>query len=193
MPYVKALGEASVEDFFSQLPNLHFVQDEYMLMQIAVTSRLAIWTCIEPGVGIFVGSLATLRPLFRKFLGGSSIFSGSHYNGRNDNSYWPSSPQTPSPFQLDTFRTGNKLCFTTTVVEGRSVDKAGKSIIDRSDSEEELYRKQSTTGIQKTVEFDAVSSTAFDIEPTSSRVIRLGEEDFALRRGLYFAGQEMRI
>jgi hypothetical protein len=38
---------------------------------------LEIWTAVEPGVGIFIGSLACLRPLFRRILGG-----GSDYDSR---------------------------------------------------------------------------------------------------------------
>jgi hypothetical protein len=32
------------------------------------TSRLAIWSTVEPGIGIGVASVATLRPLFGRFL-----------------------------------------------------------------------------------------------------------------------------
>lgn len=34
------------------------------------TAKLSIWSTFECGLGIAAGSLATLRPLFRKFLGG---------------------------------------------------------------------------------------------------------------------------
>jgi hypothetical protein len=130
-----------------------------------VTYRLAIWTCVEPGVGIFVGSVATLRPLFKRALGGSSNGGGYFFNSRSkaggSSSSHPVSRSRnsqyirsgsgnsplPSPYKLDSFGTGNKKSgFTTTVVEG-SVMKNGRKWgtshdhFDGSSSQEELNLK----------------------------------------------------
>jgi hypothetical protein len=166
-----------------------------------VTYRLAIWTSVEPGVGIFVGSLATLRPLFRKVLGGSGLFSSKTSSsargggvrggvGSSHDRYWratttttatgglslPLSPKGSShPYELETFDAANrKAGFTTTIVEG-TLTKNGKRWgsschFDSASSQEELSRDlrqiDSKDGIQRTVEFEAISTTRVMRSPT---------------------------
>jgi hypothetical protein len=42
--------------------------DILLTFRIADAQTIAIWSTIEPGLGIMAGCLATLRPLFRSFL-----------------------------------------------------------------------------------------------------------------------------
>lgn len=55
------------------------------------TSQLAIVSCIEPGLGIIIGSASTLRPLFGKIFGKSLI--GSSFTGKS-RSKNPTNPQS---------------------------------------------------------------------------------------------------
>lgn len=61
IPYVHTLG--NLEDF------------------LYATTDVAIWSCVETGLGITAASLATLRPLFRTWLANSSLGSASRRNG----------------------------------------------------------------------------------------------------------------
>lgn len=168
MPYIKALGEATVLNFFE------------------VTSRLAIWTCVEPGVGIFVGSLAALRPLFRRILGGSGIFSGpsnptSNSQSHSNSRYWQSS-RSDQPYHMESFSGTGKRSVTTTVVEGMRGKK--QKLETGNDSDEEALTMHKTEasisdgGIQRTVEFMSSASSRNTATPT-------GEEAFKSRGGFY--------
>ena len=67
MPYIKQLA-----------------QDDFLYS----TTNVAIWSTVEPGIGITAAALATLRPLFRSFLSRSKLF-GSSARSRNGSNAWP--------------------------------------------------------------------------------------------------------
>jgi hypothetical protein len=55
-------------------------------------SKLSIWSTVEPGVGITVASLATLRPLFSKLVertrrASNASYSSQHQSSSADNAY----------------------------------------------------------------------------------------------------------
>lgn len=52
------------------------------------TTDVAIWSTIEPGIGIIASAKVTLRPLFRTFLSRSKFF-GSARRNRDVSSPWP--------------------------------------------------------------------------------------------------------
>jgi hypothetical protein len=54
------------------------------------TTDVAIWSTVEPGIGITAAAMATLRPLFRAFLSRSKLF-GSSTRSRSGSNAWPSS------------------------------------------------------------------------------------------------------
>jgi len=54
------------------------------------TTDVAIWSTVEPGIGITAAALATLRPLFHNFLSRSKLF-GSSTQSRNVTSAWVAS------------------------------------------------------------------------------------------------------
>lgn len=59
------------------------------------SQKLAIWSTVEPGLGIMAGSLATLRPMFRSFLRRLGALSYPHYEGYDTdktNSFGASGP-----------------------------------------------------------------------------------------------------
>jgi hypothetical protein len=64
MAYIKGLASTSLS-FFVEATNT------------------AIWSTVEPGLGIIAGSLATLRPLFRSFLRTVRTFAESGMDTRN--------------------------------------------------------------------------------------------------------------
>jgi len=147
MPYIKGLAAADPEEFFS------------------ATAHLAIWTCVEPGVAIFVGSAAALRPLFRSILGGSANFhSHDESTRRTDSQYWPSSRYSQAiPVRLNSFSMRNSKKYpVTTVVEG-TLTKNGKRLAydsqGRVDYDESIEMNASIEGgIHKTVEISATST-----------------------------------
>jgi len=49
------------------------------------TTDVAIWSTVEPGIGITAAAIATLRPLFRRFLNRSHLFGGSTPHGVSGN------------------------------------------------------------------------------------------------------------
>ena len=51
------------------------------------TTDVAIWSCVETGIGIAACSLATLRPLFRAFLSRSRLLGGT--GSHTTSSQWP--------------------------------------------------------------------------------------------------------
>lgn len=166
MPYIKALGEANALDFFK------------------VTSRLAIWTCVEPGIGIFVGSLAALRPLFRTILGGSSVLSRSSPTPNSSNRYWPSSQRREISYPLESLSRPNKQCVITMVVGGIESRRAGR--IFRVGSEEELNGKgEGLQGTVKTVEFKTVSEGSETSTRNRETPNPTLEDAFAERGGFY--------
>lgn len=171
MPYISALEKATPIDFF------------------VVTYRLAIWTCVEPGVGITVGSLATLRPLFRKviYLSSSSLFgsysvshSTSHatskpYLRRNSNSN-----PSPSPYLLNNLNLSSPLSgasgtkkagigVTTTIVEG-TLTKNGrswcgsKSKLESASSQEDLGRSASESGSREGIGIAVTTERVVEFE-----------------------------
>jgi hypothetical protein len=54
------------------------------------TTDVAIWSTVEPGIGITAAAMATLRPLFRNFLSRSKLF-GSSSRSRGGSNAWPAS------------------------------------------------------------------------------------------------------
>jgi hypothetical protein len=60
--YIKQL--AATSDFLCTCPSHHFVT---FLTMPDVTTSIALWSTVEPGIGIIAGSIATYRPLFRSF------------------------------------------------------------------------------------------------------------------------------
>lgn len=61
-------------------------QDDFLYS----TTDVAIWSTVEPGIGITAAAMATLRPLFRTFLSRSKLF-GSSTRSRSGSNAWPSS------------------------------------------------------------------------------------------------------
>lgn len=136
-------------------------------------------------MGIIVGSVAALRPLFKRILGGSEVFAShpsSRSRSRKTNSKYLRSNNSSHPLnQLDTFTDASKKAgFTTTVIKG-SATKNGKSWAE-NDSEEELNGnldnlKDVENEIRRTVVFEAVSESRNTPIPT--------KEPFSARGGLY--------
>ncbi|RDW61450.1 hypothetical protein BP5796_11342 [Coleophoma crateriformis] len=60
-----------------RIPYLEALEDSNPLTFITTITKLVIWSCVESGVGIIVGSIAALRPLFRSVLGGTTHGTGS--------------------------------------------------------------------------------------------------------------------
>ncbi|KAL3419259.1 integral membrane protein [Phlyctema vagabunda] len=116
------------------------------------TAKLTIWSTIEPGVGIIIGSLAALRPLFKSLLGKHTMFSSSNNKygstrGRKNTGPWQSTHDTH--FQLQSLKgLDDGIELHTTKVEGgrhvaRTSSKKGRTfgsvkISSRNDSQEEL-------------------------------------------------------
>lgn len=69
------------------------------------TTDVAIWSTVEPGIGITAAAMATLRPLFRTFLSRSKLF-GSSTNPSGSHHAWPSSRK---PGRSGYFRSGSGL------------------------------------------------------------------------------------
>jgi hypothetical protein len=61
-------------------------QDDFLYS----TTDVAIWSTVEPGIGITAAAMATLRPLFRTFLSRSKLF-GSSTRSRGASNAWPAS------------------------------------------------------------------------------------------------------
>lgn len=61
-------------------------QDDFLYS----TTDVAIWSTVEPGIGITAAAMATLRPLFRTFLSRSKLF-GSSTRSRSGSNAWPAS------------------------------------------------------------------------------------------------------
>jgi hypothetical protein len=61
-------------------------QDDFLYS----TTDVAIWSTVEPGIGITAAAMATLRPLFRTFLSRSKLF-GSSTRSRSVSNAWPTS------------------------------------------------------------------------------------------------------
>ncbi|RDW65227.1 hypothetical protein BP5796_09919 [Coleophoma crateriformis] len=72
------------------------------------TAKLTIWSTVEPGVGIIIGSAAALRPLFKSLLGKNLFSSGNKYGygyssrGRKNTGPWQSSHS--AHYQLESFK-----------------------------------------------------------------------------------------
>lgn len=64
-----------------RIPYLHQLSSKDFLY---ATTDVAIWSTVEPGIGITAAALACLRPLFRTFL--SPFGSSSNNNNNNNNS-----------------------------------------------------------------------------------------------------------
>jgi hypothetical protein len=61
-------------------------QDDFLYS----TTDVAIWSTVEPGIGITAAAMATLRPLFRTFLSRSKLF-GLSTRSRSASNAWPAS------------------------------------------------------------------------------------------------------
>jgi hypothetical protein len=66
------------------------------------TTDVAIWSTVEPGIGITAAAMATLRPLFRTFFSRSKLLGSSTHN-QSGSKAWPSSRK---PGRAGYFRSG---------------------------------------------------------------------------------------
>ncbi|KAE8447375.1 hypothetical protein EG329_010789 [Mollisiaceae sp. DMI_Dod_QoI] len=86
---ILALGAFGSTATIVRIPFLkQLVQSDFLYS----ATDVAIWSTVEPGIGITTGAMATLRPLFRTFLSRSKLFGSSARSG-DKNSAWPLSGQ----------------------------------------------------------------------------------------------------
>ncbi|RDW77606.1 hypothetical protein BP6252_05659 [Coleophoma cylindrospora] len=84
-----------------RIPYLKTLEDSNPLTFITTITKLVIWSCAEAGVGIFVGSIATLRPLFRGVLGGTVHSTGSESQRPSAVPIPWRRSEAPDPYSLD--------------------------------------------------------------------------------------------
>ncbi|TVY81540.1 hypothetical protein LSUE1_G001882 [Lachnellula suecica] len=70
------------------------------------TTDVAIWSTVEPGIGITASAMATLRPLFRTFLARKKLFGGSTGAKDLESPGWHNSDR---PARGGYFRSGDNL------------------------------------------------------------------------------------
>ncbi|CAI7612795.1 unnamed protein product [Penicillium glandicola] len=88
------------------------------------TYQIAIWSNVEAGLGITAGSLATLRPLLRKFTGSRSdqYYSSGFPGGRSRSASRPLGGSENRPFPLNSLDDSlrpDKLAVTVTTIKGQ--------------------------------------------------------------------------
>lgn len=86
---ILALGALGSTATIVRIPYIkQLAQDDFLYS----TTDVAIWSTVEPGIGITAAAMATLRPLFRTFLSRSKLFGAS---SRSQNIHpWSSSRKT---------------------------------------------------------------------------------------------------
>lgn len=129
------------------------------------TTDVAIWTTVEVGVGITAGNLATLRPLFQKFLAYTGLQSSS--NGATSQKMsrrnGPSNIGHIRSQVLDDLRGDGNKTVTTVVARGGAdsdswADKSRESEDDilHVQHQEDLVEMKGMGGISKNVEITTV-------------------------------------
>ncbi|KAE9374487.1 hypothetical protein N431DRAFT_372091 [Stipitochalara longipes BDJ] len=86
---ILALGAIGSTATVVRIPYIkQLAQDDFLYS----TTDVAIWSTVEPGIGITAAALATLRPLFRTFLSRSKLFgSSTRSRSRSASNAWPTS------------------------------------------------------------------------------------------------------
>lgn len=79
-----------------RIPYVHTLKDTEDFLY--ATIEVAIWSCAETGLGIAACSIATLRPLFKAFLGRTNLGGSSSYK-RNTSGAWPSGGRSNGYFR----------------------------------------------------------------------------------------------
>ncbi|KAI8202037.1 hypothetical protein KHU50_005228 [Colletotrichum sp. SAR 10_65] len=112
--------------------------------------NIQMWTVIEANVGVIAGSLPTLRPLFKDFLGsiygkGSKAPTGNTYYGRGEGNRAPRprKDKTGDGYEMGTY--ASRPVGSTTVMAGGGAD----------DSDESLYK----TGLRDGPERQGIKKT----------------------------------
>lgn len=125
------------------------------------TTDVAIWTTVEVGVGIFAGNLATLRPLFQKFL----VFSGLQQSSSGGTTARWSRARRPGPNNIGTIRSqvlddlrgdGNKTITTVIARAGPGLSSWAEQSRESEDDilqehEDDLLDVKALGGINKSV------------------------------------------
>ncbi|KAH8683351.1 hypothetical protein BGZ60DRAFT_217876 [Tricladium varicosporioides] len=116
------------------------------------TSDVAIWSTVEPGIGIVASSMATLRPLFRTFFARSKLFGSRSTPAPPSGSLpWPGSNR---PTRGNYFRSGSKsngVVDEELVLGLRSDIKAGAgvvTVVQGPSSEEAARRTKSSESLR---------------------------------------------
>jgi hypothetical protein len=109
------------------------------------TTDVAIWSTVEPGIGLTAAAMATLRPLFREFLSRSRLL-GSSTRNQTGSKAWPSSR---GPGRAGYFRSGSgpnngaeELGLRSDIAKGVGVTTVIKST-NNPDEDEEMGRSLS--------------------------------------------------
>ncbi|KAH8731556.1 hypothetical protein GQ44DRAFT_604113 [Phaeosphaeriaceae sp. PMI808] len=117
------------------------------------TTDFAIWSTVEVGIGITAGCIATLRPLLKSALGGSTANSTGKWWSKKKNSYKDSHSMQP----LDKLRPTNERAIrTTTVTGGRKSSESDKETFLNTKSSSEDHKG----GINKSISTTVVAERA---------------------------------
>jgi hypothetical protein len=159
-------------------------QDDFLYS----TTDVAIWSTVEPGIGLTASSLATLRPLFRTFFSRSKLF-GSSTQNRSGSQGWPSSGKgyfrsgtsVRGGEELGLRRDIGKGVGITTTIKSTSAgdDESGNSDrIKRSGSERVLKRNESQSYLKddSSEEFLPVQNPTGDWGVRKTTEVRTSEE-----------------
>ncbi|KAH8768053.1 hypothetical protein BGZ57DRAFT_766264, partial [Hyaloscypha finlandica] len=119
------------------------------------TTDVAIWSTVEPGIGITAAALATLRPLFRTFLSRSKLF-GSSTRSRSESNAWPASKMANRGGYIRSggVQIGTELGLRTDLAKGGGVTTTIKSTNNADYDENGQSKKLRRSGSGKALRWD---------------------------------------
>lgn len=119
------------------------------------TTDVAIWSTVEPGIGITAAALATLRPLFRTFLSRSKLF-GSSTRSPSESNAWSSSKMANRGGYIRSggVQIGTELGLRTDLAKGGGVTTTIKSTNNADYDENGQSKKLKRSGSGQALRWD---------------------------------------